>query len=49
MTRLLGKRSCHTPDRFRITSQMAGKSMPSRSSSFPESPSSTVLRGIRQM
>ena len=37
------------PERLRITSQIDGNSMPSRQSSRPVSPSSSVERGMRQM
>jgi len=37
------------PERFRITSQIDGNSMPSRQSSLPVRPSSSVERGMRQM
>jgi len=40
---------CHIPERFRITSQIDGNSIPSRQSSRPVNPSSIVERGMRQM
>ena len=43
------RRICHMPERLRITSQIEGNSIPSRQSSRPVRPSSSVLRGMRQM
>jgi hypothetical protein len=37
------------PERFRITSQIAGKIIPSRQSRLPFRPSSRTLRGRRQI
>ncbi len=39
----------HMPDRLRITSQIEGNNMPSTKSIRPDTPSSIVERGMRQI